>query len=176
LARLCAHGPVFHPRIRSGHEPPLLPRARHERVDEIHQRRDTRFDFARRVAGTLAHLLVHQGDATGLCLFSKQSCTTFRRAHATALRQNARHARRRKPQGETSLVRTLHELAERIRQRSLVIIISDLFTEVPELLDASSISAFYKHDVAVFHLLDRQEFDFDFTRPCASWTWKVART
>ena len=30
-----------------------------------------------------------------------------------------------KPQGETNLVTTLHDLAERIRQRSLVIIISD---------------------------------------------------
>ena len=126
----------------------------------------TRFDFARRVAGTLAHLLVHQGDATGLCLFSEAKLQDLPpRRTPTALRQILDTLASAKPQGETSLVRTLHELAERIRQRSLVIIISDLFTEVPELLDCFKHLRFYKHDVAVFHLLDRQEFDFDFTRP-----------
>jgi hypothetical protein len=70
-----------------------------------------------------------------------------------------------KPQGETNLAATLHGLAERIRQRSLVIVISDLFTEVPDLLECFKHLRFYKHDVAVFHLLDRQEFDFDFHRP-----------
>jgi uncharacterized protein (DUF58 family) len=126
----------------------------------------TRFDFARRVAGTLAHLLVHQGDATGLV------CFTDRTLHELPPRRTPTHLRQlldtladAKPQGETNLVTTLHDLAERVRQRSLVIIISDLFTEVPDLLECFKHLRFYKHDVAVFHLLDRQEYDFDFTRP-----------
>jgi hypothetical protein len=69
------------------------------------------------------------------------------------------------PTGESNIVQTLHDFAERIRQRALVVIISDLFTEVPPLLDCIKHLRFYKHDVAVFHLLDRQEYDFDFTRP-----------
>jgi uncharacterized protein (DUF58 family) len=126
----------------------------------------SRFDFARRVAGTLAHLLVHQGDAAGLVCFTDKTLHDLPpRRTPSHLRQILNTLATTKPQGETNLVATLHELAERIRQRSLVIIISDLFTEVPELLECFKHLRFYKHDLAVFHLLDRQEFDFDFTRP-----------
>jgi len=126
----------------------------------------TRFDFARRIAGTVAHLLVHQGDATGLVCFTDKTLQELPpRRTPSHLRQLLDTLAEAKPQGETNLVTTLHGLAERIRQRSLVIIISDLFTEVPELLECFKHLRFYKHDVAVFHLLDRQEFEFDFTRP-----------
>ncbi|MHA3772363.1 DUF58 domain-containing protein [Verrucomicrobiota bacterium sgz303538] len=126
----------------------------------------TRFDYARRVAATLSHLLVHQGDATGLVCFTDKTLHDLPpRRTPTHLRQILNTLADAKPQGETNLVSTLHEFAERIRQRSLVVIISDLFTEVPDLLECFKHLRFYKHDVAVFHLLDRQEFDFDFTRP-----------
>jgi uncharacterized protein (DUF58 family) len=126
----------------------------------------TRFEFARRIAGTLAHLLVHQGDATGLVCFTDKTLHELPpRRTPTHLRQLLDTLAEAKPQGETNLVSTLHGLAERIRQRSLVILISDLFTEVADLLDCFKHLRFYKHDVAVFHLMDRQEFDFDFTRP-----------
>lgn len=126
----------------------------------------TRFEFARRVAGTLAHLLVHQGDATGLCCFTDKALVELPpRRTPTHLRQLFNILAETKAQGETNLVRTLHELAERIRQRSLVIVISDFFTEVAELLECFKHLRFYKHDVAAFHLLDRQELEFDFTRP-----------
>ena len=59
----------------------------------------------------------------------------------------------------------LHELAETIRQRALIVILSDLFVE-PELLRGCfQHLRFRKHDVAVFHLLDPQELSFDFRRP-----------
>ena len=70
-----------------------------------------------------------------------------------------------RPAGESYIAQTLLELAERLRQRSMVVIISDLLTELPELLDAFKHLKFYKHDLAVFHLLDKQEMDFDFSRP-----------
>src|SRR5207245_9144932 len=70
-----------------------------------------------------------------------------------------------KPEGETQLPSVLHELAETIRQRALIIIVSDLFVE-PELLrDCFQHLRFRKHDVAVFHLLDPQEVNFNFKRP-----------
>jgi uncharacterized protein (DUF58 family) len=126
----------------------------------------TRFDFARRLAGTLAHLLVNQGDATGLVCFADRTLHELPpRRTPSHLRQLLNTLAEAKPQGESNLSKTLHELAERIRQRSLVVIISDLFTEVPELLECFKHLRFYKHDVCAFHLLDRQEFDFDFHRP-----------
>ena len=67
--------------------------------------------------------------------------------------------------GRDAAAAVLHELAETIRQRALIVIISDLFVE-PELLRGCfQHLRFRKHDVAVFHLLDPQELSFDFRRP-----------
>ena len=66
---------------------------------------------------------------------------------------------------KTDILQTIHELAERIHQRALVIVMSDLFTEVPSLLDCFQHMRFRKHDLAVFHMLDRQEVTFEFDRP-----------
>ncbi|MCX6979106.1 MAG: DUF58 domain-containing protein [Verrucomicrobia bacterium] len=125
----------------------------------------SRFDYARRLAGTIAHLLVHQGDAVGLTCFAEKAVDLPPRRTPSHLRQLQRRLADIQPAGESQIVQTLHDFAERIRQRALVIIISDLFTDVPPLLDALKHLHFYKHDVAVFHLLDPQEFSFDFTRP-----------
>lgn len=126
----------------------------------------TRFDYARSVAGTLAHLLINQGDAVGLvCASAAGTLDLPPRRTPSHLRQILDTLATTKPQGETNLVSALHGLAERISQRSLVIVISDLFAEPQELLECFKHLRFYKHDAAVFHLLDRQEFDFNFQRP-----------
>ena len=125
----------------------------------------TRFDYARKLAATIAHMLVHQGDSVGLTCFAEKTVDLPPRHTPSHLRQLYETLAEAKPVGESNIVQTLHDFAERIRQRALVIIVSDLFTEVPPLLDCIKHLRFYKHDVAVFHLLDRQEFDFDFTRP-----------
>ena len=94
----------------------------------------TKIDYARRIAGTLGYLAVQQGDAVGL------SCLAQGIVKSLPPRRNPAHLRalfdvleQIQPQGETQLIPALHELAETIRQRALVVIISDLFVE-PELL------------------------------------------
>ena len=126
----------------------------------------TKLDYARRMAGTLAYMLVQQGDAVGLTGFAEE---TFLDIPA---RRNAAHLGnifdglgKLKPKGETALVPALHALAERIPQRGLVLIFSDFFTPVDALLPCFQHLRFRKHDLAVFHLLDRAELKFDFTHP-----------
>lgn len=126
----------------------------------------TRFDVARKLAGTMAHLLSHQGDAVGLCLFADKALQDLKPKHTTThLRTIFDSLGQAKPQGESNIVDTLHEFAERIKKRSLVIIISDFLAEPAPLLECFKHLKFHKHDVAAFHLLDRQEFAFDFKRP-----------
>ncbi len=128
--------------------------------------RGSRFDYARKLAATLAHLLIHQGDAVGLLCFADRTL------HDIPPRDAPSHLRTIfdtlaavEPKGETEIVQTIHDVAERIGQRALVIVLSDLFTEVPPLMDCFEHMRFRRHDLAVFHLLDRQELDFDFDRP-----------
>jgi len=126
----------------------------------------TKLDYARRMAATLAYMLVQQGDAVGLTCFAKE---TFLDIPA---RRNAAHLGnifdglgKLNAKGETALVPALHAVAERIPQRGLVLIFSDFFTPVAELLPCFQHLRFRKHDLAVFHMLDRAELDFDFTHP-----------
>ena len=126
----------------------------------------TKFEYARRVAGSLGYLAVQQGDAVGAACAAGGIVRSLPPARSPAhLRAFLDLLEEAKPAGETRLAAVLHELAETVRQRALVVIVSDLFVE-PELLrGAFQHLRFRKHDVAVFHLLDPQERVFDFRRP-----------
>ena len=87
------------------------------------------------------------------------------RRSAAHLRQVFDVIEEARPQGTTKLPDVLHELAETVRQRALIVIISDLFVDPEELASCFGHLRFRKHDVAVFHLLDPQEMAFDFRRP-----------
>ncbi|MDP6522680.1 MAG: DUF58 domain-containing protein [Kiritimatiellia bacterium] len=125
-----------------------------------------KFDYARRMAATLAYLLVHQGDGVGLHCFADKI------VHDIPPRRTPSHLKNIfdtlavvEPAGKTEVVKVIHDLAERISQRALVVVFSDFFTEVAPLLDCFQHMRYRKHDLAVFHLLDRQELDFKFDRP-----------
>ena len=126
----------------------------------------TRMDYARRLAGTLGFLACRQGDAVGI------SCVADRVVRHLPPRRNPAHLRlvldaleEVKPEGASRLPEILHELAETVRQRALIVIISDLFMEPEALAGCFGHLRFRKHDVAVFHLLDPKEMTFDFRRP-----------
>lgn len=126
----------------------------------------TRLDYARKLAGTLAWLAAQQGDAVGL--WSVHSGQT----HEIPAKRGPSHLGlvldrlgELEAEGETRLISVLHEAAEKIRQRSLMVIFSDLFMPPTELKHALQHLRFRKHDVVIFHLLDQNELDFNFDRP-----------
>jgi uncharacterized protein (DUF58 family) len=126
----------------------------------------SKIEYARKLAGSLAYLAVQQGDAVGISCVAKgimRSLPPTRNpAHLPTIFDILEQA---KPEGETQLAYVLHELAETIRQRALIVILSDLFID-PELLRGCFQHLYFrKHDVAVFHLLDPLELSFDFRRP-----------
>ena len=126
----------------------------------------SKIDYARHLAATLAYLLVHQGDFIGLTAFNDQVMEEIpARGNPAHLRNIFDTLERLQPRGPTDLVANLHTLAERCKRRALVVVISDCFTDPEALLDCFQHMRFRKHDLAVFHLLDRQELDFAFERP-----------
>lgn len=126
----------------------------------------SKLQFARQIAGTLAYMAAWQGDAIGLyCAgqtFQRQIRPKRSAAHLRVILDSLATST---ATGETGLVAALHEAAERIRQRALVVILSDLFVEPKELSGALQHLRFRKHDVVVFHLLEQAEIQFDFDRP-----------
>jgi uncharacterized protein (DUF58 family) len=125
-----------------------------------------KIDYARRICGALGYLAIQQGDAVGI------SCAAEGIVRTLPPRRSPAHLRlafdvieEAQPQGTTGLAQVLHELAETIRQRALVVIVSDLFVDPAELAGAFGHLRFRRHDIAAFHLLDPQELAFTFQRP-----------
>ena len=125
-----------------------------------------RFDYAKRLAATLSYLVINQGDAAGLVhANAKDNIEIPPRRNASHLQLILDSLNQASPKGETNLIPLLHELAEKARRRALVIILSDCFCDETELRDALQHLRFQKHDLALFHLLDPLELDFNFDRP-----------
>ena len=126
---------------------------------------ETRLDYGAGLAAALSLLMLRQGDQAGLVVFDN------------AVRQfipprgNARHfgaiieaLERLTPGADTNISAVLHEIAERVRRRSLVVVISDFFDDVEELLHGLQHFRHRRHEVIVLHLLDDAEIDFPFDR------------
>jgi uncharacterized protein (DUF58 family) len=126
---------------------------------------NTRFEYARRLAGTLAYVAAQQGDAVGMCSLAEKAAEIPARRGASHLGLVLDQMAGLQPVGGTTLLTALHDAAEKIRQRALVVVLSDLFVAPAELKSAVQHLRFRKHDVTLFHLLDEQELTFEFDRP-----------
>jgi len=126
----------------------------------------SKIEFARRIAATLSYLIVNQGDSAGLtCCNDKLHLEIPPSRRPAQLQHIFDSLAAVEPKGETGLVEALHTIAEKIQQRALVVILSDLFVDSDELAAALQHLRFRKHDIAMFHLLDPQEVAFHFERP-----------
>ena len=126
----------------------------------------SKFEYAQGLAAALAWLVLHQQDAVGLVTFDNQ----VRRFVAPS--SNTAHLgdllgvmEATQPQAKTAMGPIFHELAERFKKRGVVIVLSDLFDNVNNLLAGLKHFRHRRHDVALLHLLDPSELDFPFTRP-----------
>ena len=126
----------------------------------------SKLDYARRIGGTLAYIAALQGDAVGLyCAGTEFHKEIPPKRSATHLSTVLDELGAVEPSGETGLADVLHETAERVPQRALIIIISDLFIDPEVARNCFEHLRFRKHDVAVFHLMEQNELDFEFDRP-----------
>jgi uncharacterized protein (DUF58 family) len=125
----------------------------------------TKMEYARHMAAALAYLITQQQDAAGLCLFDSDLRTVVPPAssagHLRALIQRLAEA---EPRGRTGIADALHLASEQIGRRGVVILISDLLDRPEDILGAVRRLRHRKHEVILFHLLDRDERTFPFER------------
>ena len=125
-----------------------------------------KLDYARKLLATLGYLVIHQGDAAGLvCAGEAGTIDIPPRRTPTHLQLITDTLQSREAKGSTNLVSALHDVAEKIRPRGLIIVVSDLFHDPDEILGAFQHVRFKKHDLAVFQLMDPMELKFEFDRP-----------
>ncbi|MFN0198010.1 MAG: DUF58 domain-containing protein [Planctomycetaceae bacterium] len=123
----------------------------------------TKLEYASYLAASLAYLAVFQHDAVGLTTFN----TKIHRM--VPPRQGAGHLKNLmqtleaiSPGQESHIGDVLHQLAETAKRRSLVIVFSDFFDDLPDVLSGLQHLRHRKHDVIVFHTLDPTELTFPF--------------
>jgi uncharacterized protein (DUF58 family) len=126
----------------------------------------SKLEYASYLAASLAYLLLKQKDSVGLVQFgAKIEKYIPPRQAGSHLSVLLNALDKIKPSGETDLSKTFHQLAERIKRRGLVIILSDLFDAKEKVIKALRHFRHRKHEVLVFHILDRNEIDFAFAAP-----------
>jgi uncharacterized protein (DUF58 family) len=123
----------------------------------------SKFRYARGLAACLSYLLLHQQDATGLVTYDKAIRRYIPpRTTAGHLMAVLEELDRTEPGGETSLAGIFHDIAERIKRRGVVVILSDLFDDIKALVPALQHLRYRKHEVILFHIMAPEELDFPF--------------
>ena len=129
-------------------------------------------EFAVHAAAAFIQLLRKQRDAVGLTVFSDEVKI------AEQARSSSVHLRHLMMQLEgllstdapkrgqkTSVVEALHDIAQRAQRRSLVVVLSDMLDSEDrenEVFDALQHLRFNKHDIILFHVVDRKrELELD---------------
>ena len=117
------------------------------------------------LAAALTHLLLRQNDAVGLTLFDTDIKTFIPpQAHPTQFRRVLDALDATASEGDTAVGPVLHRVAERIRRRGLVILISDLLDREEAIAQGLQHFRHDKHEVLVFHVMDPAELSFPWDR------------
>ncbi len=127
--------------------------------------RINKLDYAGMLSAALSYMMLRQRDAVGLVTYD----TRLRRyipprskpGHLHVLLNEIAH---QKPSHTTDIGTTLHEMADRIKRRGLVIIMSDLLDDADTIISGLKHFRYNRHEVIVFHILDPRERDFAFPR------------
>jgi uncharacterized protein (DUF58 family) len=129
------------------------------------KKRINKLDYCAHLAASLSFLMLKQRDSVGLVGFDQKIHTYVPpRSIAAHLHIVLQHLDSLKAAEETNVSDTLHEMAERIKRRGLIIIMSDLFDEPNRILAGLKHFRHRKHEIIVFHVLDPRERDFSFPR------------
>ena len=127
---------------------------------------DNKFDYAATLVVSLAMLLARQQDPVGLVLFDEAAGTILPpSATQSQVTVIADLLGRCTPARKTELGELLRTLTDRTKRRSLLVIVSDLFTDLDAVYDGLNRLRFLGHEVLVLQVLDRDEMDLPFDGP-----------
>jgi uncharacterized protein (DUF58 family) len=123
----------------------------------------SKLQYAQFIAAALAYLVLQQQDSVGLATFDSHVGRYLRPSGQPSHLKELFHVMDVAPAGQkTEMASVFHDLAERFKKRGVVVILSDLFDNVPNLLAGLRHFRHRRHEVIVFHILDGAELDFPF--------------
>jgi uncharacterized protein (DUF58 family) len=124
---------------------------------------EQKFEYACRLAGVLAYLMISQSDSVGLVTFDTAVRTHIPpRSTSGHFNTLLKSLAATEAGGETNLAPILHDLSGQLKRRGLVIILSDFFAPVEDLTQALGHFHHKRHEVILFQILDPNELTFPF--------------
>tara|TARA_B100000427_G_C15316589_1_gene510607 strand:- start:169 stop:780 length:612 start_codon:yes stop_codon:yes gene_type:complete len=122
-----------------------------------------KLSYATYLSAALTYLMLNQKDAVGLVLFDEK-IKKFIPPKSTQSHSNIimKTLEKVTPGYDTQIQPVLDSMAERIRKRGLIILISDLLDDPEKVLMGLKHFRYNKQEIIVFHLMDPEEYNFDF--------------
>jgi uncharacterized protein (DUF58 family) len=125
----------------------------------------SKFRYGQYIAACLSYLVLHQQDSAGLITFDNKvrdfipprSAPSHLMRLLTALDQT-------NAEKESAIAPLLHEVAERIKRRGVVILISDLFDQAEPLIESLHHLRHKRHEVILLHTMAHDELEFPFRK------------
>jgi len=128
-----------------------------------HEGRLSKLQYGSYLTAVLSYLMVRQQDSVGLSTFDTEIRLDMpARTSPRHFSEMMHRLEAVTPGRETDIAATLHRLANRFKRRCLVVLISDLYGEPEEVVRALHHFRHRRHEVILFHVLDKAEIDFPF--------------
>ena len=123
----------------------------------------SKLEYAQCVGAALAYLVLNQQDSVGLATFDKEIRALVRPGSNPSHMKQLLHVMAESvPERKTATGPIFHELAERLKKRGIIIVLSDLFDDIDSMLAGLKHFRHRRHEVVLLHVLDPAELDFPF--------------
>ena len=125
----------------------------------------SKFRYAQFIASCLGYLVLHQQDAAGLVVFDTEIREFIpARSASSHLLTMTQALDRSRTRGESGISDVLHDVAERLGHRQLVVLISDLFENPEKLIEAFHHLRHKRHEMIVLQVMSDDELNFPFRK------------
>jgi uncharacterized protein (DUF58 family) len=129
-------------------------------------KKPNKLDYSRYLVSSLVYLAVQQRDAAGLILFDEEVRQFIPPSSRVGHLHKVLHAVEKAEVGQhTNFAKPFQQFLEFIRQRGLVIVVSDFYADPEEVIQTIAPLRWKKNEVVLFHVLDRQELEPSITGP-----------
>jgi uncharacterized protein (DUF58 family) len=123
----------------------------------------SKFEYAQCMAAALAYLVLHQQDSVGMVTFDNEIRALVRPgSNPSHIKQLIQVIEQSTTEKKTNTGPIFHELAQRLKKRGIVVVISDLFDDVDSMMAGLKHLRHRRHEVILMHVLDPAELDFRF--------------
>lgn len=122
-----------------------------------------KLEYAKCAAAALAYMVLGQQDSVGLVTFDREIRSILPPSGNPSHLKTILHVMEESvPERKTATGPIFHDLAERLKKRGLVVVLSDLFDDVASMMAGLKHFRHRRHEVILMQVLDPAELDFPF--------------